>query len=60
MLKELIGKACRLVEKLGLHYRLSKLAAGDCSCLHGYHLRYRTVDSQHERIQGVLLRFQRA
>ena len=31
MLKELIGKACRLVEKLGLHYRLSKLAAGDCS-----------------------------
>ncbi|MBQ6646954.1 MAG: serine--tRNA ligase [Clostridia bacterium] len=31
MLKELIGKACRLVEGLGLHYRLSKLAAGDCS-----------------------------
>ncbi len=31
MLEELIGKACRLVEKLGLHYRLSKLAAGDCS-----------------------------
>ena len=31
MMKELIGKACRLVEKLGLHYRLSKLAAGDCS-----------------------------
>ena len=31
MLQELIGKACRLVEKLGLHYRLSKLAAGDCS-----------------------------
>jgi seryl-tRNA synthetase len=28
---ELVGKACRLVEKLGLHYRLSKLAAGDCS-----------------------------
>lgn len=31
MLKELIRKACRLVEGLGLHYRLSKLAAGDCS-----------------------------
>lgn len=31
MLKELIGKACRLVEGLGLHYRLTKLAAGDCS-----------------------------
>ena len=31
MLKELIGKACALVEGLGLHYRLSKLAAGDCS-----------------------------
>jgi seryl-tRNA synthetase len=31
MLEELIGKACRLVEKLGLHYQLSKLAAGDCS-----------------------------
>ena len=31
MLQELIGKACRLVECLGLHYRLSKLAAGDCS-----------------------------
>lgn len=28
---ELVGKAQRLVEKLGLHYRLSKLAAGDCS-----------------------------
>ncbi len=27
--KELIKKACRLVEELGLHYRLSKLAAGD-------------------------------
>ena len=27
MLKELIDKACRLVEGLGLHYRLSKLAA---------------------------------
>ena len=31
MLKELIGKACALVEGLGLHYQLSKLAAGDCS-----------------------------
>ena len=31
MLKELIEKACRLVEGLGLHYQLSKLAAGDCS-----------------------------
>ena len=31
MLKELIDKACRLVEGLGLHYQLSKLAAGDCS-----------------------------
>ena len=28
---ELVGKACALVEGLGLHYRLSKLAAGDCS-----------------------------
>ena len=31
MLQELIRKACKLVEGLGLHYRLSKLAAGDCS-----------------------------
>ena len=31
MLQELIGKACALVEGLGLHYQLSKLAAGDCS-----------------------------
>ena len=31
MLKELINKACALVEGLGLHYQLSKLAAGDCS-----------------------------
>ena len=31
MFQELIGKACRLVEGLGLHYRLTKLAAGDCS-----------------------------
>jgi seryl-tRNA synthetase len=29
--QELVGKAERLVQKLGLHYRLSKLAAGDCS-----------------------------
>ena len=29
--KELIKKACNLVEGLGLHYRLSKLAAGDVS-----------------------------
>lgn len=28
---ELVKKAQTLVEKLGLHYRLSKLAAGDCS-----------------------------
>lgn len=28
---ELVGKAERLVQKLGLHYRLCKLAAGDCS-----------------------------
>jgi seryl-tRNA synthetase len=31
MHEELIGKACRLVEGLGLHYQLSKLAAQDCS-----------------------------
>ena len=29
--EELVGKAERLVRELGLHYRLSKLAAGDCS-----------------------------
>lgn len=29
--EELVGKACSIMEKLGLHYRLSKLAAGDCS-----------------------------
>lgn len=29
--EELVGKAERLVQKLGLCYRLSKLAAGDCS-----------------------------
>lgn len=30
-LEELIGKACSLVEQLGLHYQLVKLAAGDVS-----------------------------
>lgn len=29
--EELVEKACKLVEGLGLHYRLSKLAAADCS-----------------------------
>ena len=29
--QELVGKAERLVQELGLHYRLSRLAAGDCS-----------------------------
>ena len=29
--EELVKKASSLVEKLGLHYRVSKLAAGDCS-----------------------------
>lgn len=29
--KEIVEKAERLVQELGLHYRLSKLAAGDCS-----------------------------
>ena len=28
---ELVKKACSLLDKLGLHFRLSKLAAGDCS-----------------------------
>ncbi len=28
---ELVGKAKSLVEKLGLHFQISKLAAGDCS-----------------------------
>ena len=28
---ELVGKAKKLLEGLGLHYRVSKLAAGDCS-----------------------------
>jgi seryl-tRNA synthetase len=30
-LAELVGKAAGLVDKLGLHFRVSKLAAGDCS-----------------------------
>jgi len=30
-LDELVNKAVRLMEGLGLHFRLSKLAAGDCS-----------------------------
>lgn len=30
-LDELVGKAASLVEKLGLHFQVSKLAAGDCS-----------------------------
>lgn len=29
--EELVNKAASLIEKLGLHYRVSKLAAGDCS-----------------------------
>ena len=29
--EELVAKAERIVQKLGLHYQLSKLAAGDCS-----------------------------
>ncbi|MBQ3094801.1 MAG: serine--tRNA ligase, partial [Clostridia bacterium] len=29
--EELVAKASRLMEKLGLHFRVSKLAAGDCS-----------------------------
>lgn len=31
MFLELVAKASSLVEKLGLHFRVSKLAAGDCS-----------------------------
>ena len=31
MFLELVNKASSLVEKLGLHFRVSKLAAGDCS-----------------------------
>jgi len=34
-LEELIEKAERLVQGLGLHYRVSKLAAGDCSASMG-------------------------
>ncbi|MCK9368670.1 serine--tRNA ligase [Candidatus Dojkabacteria bacterium] len=30
-LEELVAKACRLVEGLGLHYNIVQLAAGDCS-----------------------------
>jgi seryl-tRNA synthetase len=30
-LEEMVGKAAHLVEGLGLHYRVSKLAAADCS-----------------------------
>ncbi|ARP51206.1 MULTISPECIES: serine--tRNA ligase [Caproicibacterium] len=29
--QEMVGKAERLVQELGLHYRVSRLAAGDCS-----------------------------
>ena len=29
--EELLNKACSLVEELGLHFQVSKLAAGDCS-----------------------------
>ncbi len=29
--EELVSKAASLIEKLGLHFRISKLAAGDCS-----------------------------
>jgi seryl-tRNA synthetase len=31
MFEELVKKASSLVEKLGLHFQVSKLAAGDCS-----------------------------
>jgi seryl-tRNA synthetase len=31
MFLELVAKASSLVEKLGLHFQVSKLAAGDCS-----------------------------
>ena len=31
--EELVNKAAKLIEKLGLHFRISKLAAGDCSAL---------------------------
>ena len=39
MFDELVAKASSLVEKLGLHFRVSKLAAGDCS-----HAMARTYD----------------
>jgi seryl-tRNA synthetase len=39
MFEELVNKASSLVEKLGLHFRVSKLAAGDCS-----HAMARTYD----------------
>jgi seryl-tRNA synthetase len=39
MFLELVSKASRLAEKLGLHFRVSKLAAGDCS-----HAMARTYD----------------
>lgn len=39
MFEELVAKASYLVEKLGLHFRISKLAAGDCS-----HAMARTYD----------------
>ena len=39
MFEELVSKASGLVEKLGLHFRISKLAAGDCS-----HAMARTYD----------------
>ena len=39
MFDELVKKASSLVEKLGLHFRVSKLAAGDCS-----HAMARTYD----------------
>ncbi len=39
MFLELVQKASSLVEKLGLHFRVSKLAAGDCS-----HAMARTFD----------------
>ena len=60
MLQELIGKACALVEGPGL-LPLPHREAGRGRLLrfHGHHLRHRAVDSQHERVQGVLLRLQR-
>ena len=40
--EELVNKAAALVEGLGLHFRISKLAAGD-----GKDLRHRSLDPQH-------------